>query len=208
MCAFYHNADDDKHPLRQIEYPFRNYFLDQNGNTKYFSYQKQVEDKRLSRGLLDGTPVYIKFSHRYSEAAHRAAQLAHLAPRLFSVEEIHGWYVVVMEDLSNDYEPLSDVNQEDSSLQQNVEDAVHKLHGLKYVHGDIRRVNILVRKPGCKSDGLPVAFVDWDWSGKIGEVCYPHNMNPAIKRSKDAVVGTKIKEEHDLDMVSFCFDST
>ena len=152
--------------------------------------------------------MYIKFSCRYSEAAHRAPQLARLAPRLLSVEEIHEWYVVVMEDLSNDYEVLSDVDREDSSLQQHVKVAVRKLHSLKYVHGDIRRVNILVQKPDCKSDGPPVVFVDWDWSGKIGEVCYPHSMNPTIKRSEDAVAGTEIMQEHDLDMVLFCFDST
>ncbi|KAE9392036.1 hypothetical protein BT96DRAFT_944949 [Gymnopus androsaceus JB14] len=171
--------------------------------------ERFVDDKRVFRGSLkhDNVPLFIKFSRRYGEATHRRAQEVGLAPQLLSVEQIHGWYIVAMEDLSQSYETLHDVlyNGHDvdqaRTLLSDVQAAVRKLHALGHVHGDIRPVNILVRNLGV-GFGHSIVFVDWDWSGAIGNVCYPHNMNPAIKRSEDAVVGTEIKQEHDLAMSS------
>jgi hypothetical protein len=208
LSAFYQTANTLS--PRQIEYPFRNHFSDESGSTQFFKYLEQVEDKRVFRATLEGegTPVYVKFSRRYGEAAHRAAQVAGLAPRLYSVERIYGWYVIVMEDLSKDYDTLSNVSRDRlPSLRQAVEQAVNTLHASGYVHGDIRGLNILVRKLEVGSERPMIVFVDWDWSGAIGQVCYPHNMNPALalKRPVSAVVGAEIEPAHDLDMVSRCF---
>jgi hypothetical protein len=210
LCTYYQTVATL--PPRQIEYPFRSHFLDKSGSSKSFKYLGQVEDKRIFRGLLqDGseTPVYIKFSRRYGEAAHYAAARAGLAPQLYSVEMVYGWYIVVMEDLSTEYDTLSHVDRNRlSSLQPAVENAVRGLHELGHVHGDIRGLNILIRKPEVSSERPLIVFVDWDWSGTIGEVCYPHNMNPALalNRPMSAVVSAKIEPAHDLDMVSRCFD--
>ncbi|KAE9392047.1 hypothetical protein BT96DRAFT_831172, partial [Gymnopus androsaceus JB14] len=105
---FYETANNL--PQRQIEYPFRDYIL-QNSERMSFEYKEQVDDKRVFRGSLkDGnSPLFIKFSRRYGEATHRRAQEVGLAPQLLSVEQIHGWYIVAMEDLSQSYETLHDV---------------------------------------------------------------------------------------------------
>ncbi|KAJ3988863.1 hypothetical protein F5890DRAFT_1402218, partial [Lentinula detonsa] len=194
-------------PPRQIEYPFRNYIV-QNEAKLAFEYIRQVPDKRVFHASLeDGTPLFVKFSRRYGEVTHHAAHDAGLAPRLLSVENVHGWYVVAMEDLSKDYVTLAEISDDSYfSLLPEVHEAVCKLHALGHVHGDIRPINILVKKPDVEPAKPRIVFVDWDWSGESGKVCYPHSMNPEIKRSESAFAGAEIKPSHDLDMVSFCYN--
>ncbi|KAJ3737297.1 hypothetical protein DFJ43DRAFT_987530, partial [Lentinula guzmanii] len=194
-------------PPRQVEYPFRNYIV-QNEAKLAFEYIRQVPDKRVFHASLeDGTPLFIKFSRRYGEVTHHAAHDAGLAPRLLSVENVHGWYVVAMEDLSKDYITLAEISDDFYlSLLPEVHEAVCKLHARGHVHGDIRPVNILVKKPDVETAKPRIVFVDWDWSGESGKVCYPHSMNPEIKRSESAFAGAEIKPSHDLDMVSICYN--
>ena len=51
-------------------------------------------------------------------------------------------------------------------------------------------------------------LVDFDWVGKIGEVCYPINVNtdPALGRPAGAYDGEVIKADHDMDMLREIFE--
>jgi hypothetical protein len=73
------------------------------------------------------------------------------------------------------------------------------LHQTGYVHGDLCDTNIMVRKNGQSGFML----VDFDWVGKIGEVCYPMNVNtnPALGCPAGAYDGEVIKANHDMDML-------
>jgi len=46
------------------------------------------------------------------------------------------------------------------------------LHQENYVHGDVRNMNIMVKKDGSQGFKL----VDFDWSGRIGDVRYLMNV--------------------------------
>jgi hypothetical protein len=49
-----------------------------------------------------------------------------------------------------------------------------------------------------------VLLVDFDWSGRHGEVLYPHNMeSQRIPRARDAKRLGVIKPEHDLEMMRY-----
>jgi serine/threonine protein kinase len=77
-----------------------------------------------------------------------------------------------------------------------VKQVLKTLHNGGFVHGDIRTLNVLVRKAGGKEGNL-ILLVDWDWAGRMGEVKYPINLNPAVSRPKEAAKATVIKASHD-----------
>ena len=67
-----------------------------------------------------------------------------------------------------------------------------------FVHGDVRDVNIMVRKDGK----LEFMLVDFDWSGIIGEARYPININKVdLWRTEDVSDGQLIKSDHDIPML-------
>ena len=108
------------------------------------------EQEGLSQHL-DEQPnehLYVKFSQRYSEGAHRKLGLA---PKLYAVNEVYGcqWFMVVMEDVSKDYTPLSDLTQLSTigHVRCELAPSLGSLHEEGFVHGDVRNVNVLVRKP-------------------------------------------------------------
>ena len=67
------------------------------------------------------------------------------------------------------------------------------------VHGDIRGTNLLVRV-----DERGFKILDFDWTGRVGVVWYPINVNhDGISRPLTASDGELVKVEHDLAMVDF-----
>ena len=71
-----------------------------------------------------------------------------------------------------------------------------------FVHGDVRDVNIMVRKDGK----LEFMLVDFDWSGIIGEARYPININKVdLWRPEDVSDGQLIKSDHDILMLDHIF---
>lgn len=59
--------------------------------------------------------------------------------------------------------------------------AIDILHDNGFVHGDLRRPNVLIQNDQVK-------LIDFDWSGKEGEVKYPetmsmeHGWHPDVRR--------------------------
>ena len=94
---------------------------------------------------------------------------------------------------------LSDSNSSITAyISEELWNVLRKLHNLGYVHGDLRKENILV----CKEDAkVNVVFIDWDWAGVAGEVCYPISINPAIYRHPTAKALQPILMEHDEFML-------
>jgi serine/threonine protein kinase len=56
-----------------------------------------------------------------------------------------------------------------SSHREEIAAKLASLHQGSYVHGDIRNANVMVKEDGS----LGIRLVDFDWSGKVGEVRYP-----------------------------------
>lgn len=70
-------------------------------------------------------------------------------------------------------------------------EALDILHNCNICHGDFRHTNILVQ-----SDRISV--IDFDWSGEVGTVKYPHFMNHAdIQWPAGVSDGELISKEHD-----------
>ena len=77
------------------------------------------------------------------------------------------------------------------------------LHQENYVHGDVRNTNIMMTKDG--SQGFKP--VDFDWSGRIGEVRYLMNVHRGQRlwRPREAEDGQPIKADHDIEMLEAVF---
>jgi serine/threonine protein kinase len=100
------------------------------------------------------------------------------------------------------YETLStleDLAPISTQLRKMVTDLVTSFHDQKFVHGDIRDSNLLVRMEDGK---LQMKLIDFDWGGREGEVRYPVLINDrTVHRPLGVVGGQLIKREHDLQMV-------
>ncbi|KAK7041303.1 hypothetical protein R3P38DRAFT_2893953 [Favolaschia claudopus] len=156
----------------------------------------------ISRGD-SGAPVIIKYTLKYSMAAHKFANDAGFAPKLLECKCIHEWWMVVMEDISMDYVTIEQAKADRYDLHgihDSLNKALHTLHSANYVHGDIRDVNVLVRRDSNRATA-PVMLVDWDWAGICGEAVYPVTLNPAVLRPSGAMAGAVIPASDDMAMV-------
>ena len=206
LKRFYKNLRLPVVPIRPVQnfFPFRNYYTVNGDETKHgFTYKMAKEDTRVFRAELKntaGTRIYVKFTRRYSEAAHRAAYDAGYAPELLAVNDVYGWYMVVMRDISSDYMTFWDLLDRTSRIaaMNEAKKAIGTIHAKGFVHGDVRDVNIMVHKHNSRD----IKFVDWDWAGRIGEATYPHNVNSqSVARPDGAESCREIKAEHDLGMI-------
>jgi hypothetical protein len=110
------------------------------------------------------------------------------APRLHTVERLPGGqYMVVRDDVSDDYVSLFNFIQDNPDLLskdnegtrnlflQKFRDCLIQLHQAGLVHGDVRNTNIMVKTIGL--DDLSFLLVDYDSGGKIQQVRYPLDLN-------------------------------
>jgi serine/threonine protein kinase len=168
--------------------------------------QQAILGKLLYGGLTGaGQRVAVKFVRRYSKELHEHCASRDLAPALLGFEKLAGgWFMVVMEHMDG-YETLATLKDRASiptQLRQMVTDLVTSFHAQKFVHGDIRDSNLLVRSDGK----LEMKLIDFDWGGKEDEVCYPVLINNrTVPRPPDVVGGQLITREHDLWMVENIF---
>ncbi|KAJ7102529.1 hypothetical protein B0H15DRAFT_815035 [Mycena belliarum] len=189
----------------QAEFPFPRSF-EYNNATVSFTYTTALEDKRVYRALVDETkaPIIVKYTLRYSEAAHSLASSLGFAPTLLSIGRVEEWWMVVMEDVSKDYTTLAVVKSQGRDahgIPGSVKQALQRLHQARYVHGDVRDINVLVRKSDRPSVDRPQFFlIDWDWAGLVGEAVYPIALNPEVLRPDGAVAGAIIQMAHDEGM--------
>ncbi|KAI6030345.1 hypothetical protein EDC04DRAFT_2880451 [Pisolithus marmoratus] len=142
--------------------------------------------------------ICIKFAWRYSPDAHKHCTSVGCAPALRGFEKIPGgWFMIVMDVLSNDYETLE--NQQVSVPTKSlIRTKLAEFHKEGFVHGDIRDTNIMV----SKSDNTQFRIIDFDWAGIAGEVKYPAFLNPEVWRPEGASDGKPILAEHDDAMLN------
>lgn len=167
-----------------------------------------MPDKRVFTAKLDDKPIIVKFSIRYSEAAHHAAAKHQLAPLLLGVERVYDWFQIVMNDVSSEFQTLAYLKEEarenDPSLnslvwvQDKLIEGLQWLHVQKFVHGDVRDVNVMVDVKGRR-----VLLVDWDWAGVDGEARFPFTINQELY---GYFGGELITRQYDLNMASRILD--
>lgn len=167
-----------------------------------FEYLERLLPKYLSKAVFKGSTlpnnefIVIKFTNSYCIDAHRLLQTQGLAPRLryFSGDDKTfkkpgGLEMVIMDFVEDDSEsPLTSKGRED------VRRAIEQLHAAGYVFGDIRDANILKLPNGH------AMLVDFDWSGREGQVFYPMGLNMQIKWPPGSGASMPIQKAHDLFM--------
>ena len=164
--------------LPDPNFPYLNYYEDKTGKPVVFEYNKRLNESRLIflATTSDKTRLFIKFTLRYGEDAHRACSDACVAPQLYAVKAIPGgWFMVVMEYL--DPNTFEHVYGSDTDLKAKVDQAVDVLHGRGFVHGDLRVWNMMCRK---ENGVWKVLLLDFDWAGRQKEVRYPTGINAKL----------------------------
>ncbi|KAI0686932.1 hypothetical protein BC835DRAFT_1420050 [Cytidiella melzeri] len=193
-------------------FPYKTSFNGGNFTIRYT--ERLSETKLLFRAANAVSPscYVVKFSRRYSATVHQLLAARGHAPRLLHCEPITGnWLVIVMDE--SQYTALHDIprlttNQKDEICRR-VEDITRELHEAGYVHGDIRTSNLLVDPASLAGElkDVKVHFIDFDWSGAIGQARYPLGVNSiTVKRPDGARGGELITTGHDMDMVSYLFN--
>ncbi|KAG1843411.1 hypothetical protein C8R48DRAFT_837810 [Suillus tomentosus] len=121
-----------------------------------FTYYNQMDQSRLLFSAVkttDNKMLCIKFVHRYSKEVHQRCASDGFAPALLGFEQLPGgWYMVVMEMITDDYCRLQEIAVP-YPYHDVLATELQSLHRGGYVHGDIWDTNImlpLLRKPNPK----------------------------------------------------------
>jgi len=189
-----------------VLYPYPSEFTDLSELPQRFTYHSQVEKGKLvfRATLADGHPVCVKFVRRYSRKAHEECINLECAPALHGFKRFSGgWLMVVMDFLDRNLYHSFDRSDQSYELYGSMKNALDKLHQAGFVHGDIRDINTMVKN----DDRSKFMLLDFDWSGKIGEVKYPPNVNTAseLLRPADALDGLAVLAQHDMKMLDVMF---
>ncbi|KAF8520772.1 hypothetical protein BU17DRAFT_46267, partial [Hysterangium stoloniferum] len=202
-------------------FPYPVSFENEKGKHKY-TYIKAISPDRLvfrATTVDTKTKICIKFlpPGSYFESAIQVQKYAAgegFAPAILGVNFLSaGWTMVVMEDLVDHYMPFQPSDRRDSGVREALQTALNSLDLKNYVHGDLRKENILVRGKSAMdldNGGLTsrIKFVDFEWSGLDGVVQYPLQLNTRqIQRPVDAVSAGPIRKSHDREMVKYLLDS-
>ncbi|CAG8586314.1 9848_t:CDS:2 [Paraglomus brasilianum] len=155
-----------------------------------------IED-RLMAGVVHGKLQALGAQYQTVQWHTRPKDLFQIPPCL-GVSSTSGWFMVVMAHMTGFY-ALSDSNSSITAcISEELWNVLRKLQNFGYVHGDLRKENILVCKKDAKTN---IVFTDWDWAGVAGEVCYPISINPAIYQHPTAKALQPILMEHDEFML-------
>lgn len=210
LRVYYNNPLPEITP-KERKFPYHNSFeLITTSINIEFTYYKPLDPYQLLF-LVDinenkeGLPsrLLVKFSQHYNGTIHKECGDLGIAPKLYGIESLAGgWHMVVMEYMTG-YQTLQEIRP-DVEIRDKVKNAIEKLHSRGYVHGDIRKVNVMARREHSESL-LHVVLIDWDWAGRDGMVNYPISINPEIPRHPDAMGLRSIKKEHDVFMVEAMF---
>ncbi|KAG2365182.1 hypothetical protein BDR07DRAFT_699102 [Suillus spraguei] len=195
---------DSKFPDPRFPYPY-SYTCIETSLTCHFTYchQMDVTKHLFFAKTTDDKVLCVKFARHYSKEVHQRCASGGFAPALYGFEHLPGgWFMIVMEMITEDYCCLANLSAPYPHGDA-IAKALQSLHEEGYVHGDIRDINIMVKRdcsPGFK-------LMDFDWSGIIGEARYPMNVSRGIFlwRPDGAVDGQLILAEHDIQMLEVMF---
>ena len=154
-----------------------------------FKYTETVTRNVFAAIIEDDTHpdlrIIVKFAKTYSVEVHNFYYNLIVAPQLYSCQSIGPYFMVVMEQLEGTI--LAEISSLSIQEAQQIESvflccmvyvltikviqkAVNKAVSEGLVHGDLRAPNILITNDGPK-------IIDFDWSGKEGEVRYPIDLS-------------------------------
>lgn len=152
----------------------------------------------------------VKFARgRYGLEQHQVAAEFGCAPRVLGcVSLVGGWICIAMEHLPVEEWTHFDVRSATAEQAADVLSAYDLVFKQRdYVHGDLRRGNVLVRRSSAEAAGMfveaadsgvtsasahagagsastfalagsqRVKFLDFDWAGQLGKVRYPASLN-------------------------------
>ncbi|KAJ3500012.1 hypothetical protein NLJ89_g9980 [Agrocybe chaxingu] len=124
--------------------------------------------------------ILVKFVQGYSAELHAFCADSGHAPRILAFEKLPGgWLAVAMEYISSGVTTTTAASSRLASCRERWTSQLWKLvrsfHDSSFVHGDLRDPNII-----C-DDKDRVLLIDFDWSGKEGQVSYPTpNLNEEL----------------------------
>ena len=152
-------------------------------------------------GEEDQKDVVVKFTDTYCSDAHNLLANAGLAPKLHHCENVSSvaMFVVVMDFVEGTSMSSSPDRQLTKAVVDDLRKAVTLLHDNGFVFGDLRPPNIILSEV---KESISAKLVDYDWSGRFGNVCYPADINleDSIGWHKGVERGGEILQEHDRHM--------
>ena len=123
-------------------------------------------------------------------------------------------YMVVMDDVSENYESLFNFlksntqNQSAEEHMNKVRACLAEFHQAGFVHGDFRDTNVMVRtlnRGGLKDGSFRI--VDFDSCGRIEKARYPFILNTHDTwRPPGATGGASIEAGHDMAMLDHIWE--
>ena len=163
----------------------------------------------LSSSSFLGLRVLVKLVPRsYSRDVHKHMADNGLAPKLYGYAEVEGVptaYVMeyldpsIWQTLYQLSKPKKKLNRPTANqLRGALQEIIAALDEKKYVHGDLRSNNIMIRT-NVMDKSVELKVVDFDWAGEAGQVYYPAERNREIQWPGEA--GGPIEQDHDSKMV-------
>jgi hypothetical protein len=178
------------------------------GKTSFTFKGRLFQDRLVFTAVENKTQklILIKFTHHYERAVHELLAENQYAPELYGCEDVVKdleWTMVAMEFLPlKEWVPLGCKNPaQQKKYGPKIKDALQRLWGEGWVHGDVRHYNILVPSSDEKID---IRLIDFDYCGRSGVDRYPPDWDHTY-RHEDAVGGALMKEEHDEVMFDDLF---
>ena len=164
----------------------------------------------LSSPSIPGLQVLVKLVPRsYSQDVHKHMADNGLAPKLYGyaeVKDVPTAYVMeyldpsIWQTLHQLSKPKNKPNKPTGNqLRGTLQKIIAALDEKKYVHGDLRSNNIMIRTD-VMDKSVELKVVDFDWAGKAGQVYYPAERNEEIQWPDEA--GGPIGQDHDSKMVN------
>ena len=192
-----HGADSSGYPPQSLFPEFHEF------NGYIMTYIETIQ-RNIFRGIVNGKSVIVKFCQTYGRAVHKSLVTAGLAPKLLHCKCIGMFTAVVMDDVTDAItvdEYLKDNPNSEENIRKQCTEVLKVLKGKRFVHGDLRCVNVLVQS------GI-VQVIDFDWAGIAYEAKYPFFMNHEAIRWPDGVEdGGSITHEHDEHWIKLLFSS-
>ncbi len=146
----------------------------------------------------NGNEYIVKFVRSsYGIDPHKLLSDNKYAPELIRCDELKGgWFAVVMEFVRG--KMMTEDDKKNPDIKESLQNAIDLLHKNNYVHGDLRRQNIIIRDDGN------VCIVDFDWAGVFRTAKYPMELYKADPDQwhPSVVCGGLIDPSHDLFQIS------
>ena len=157
----------------------------------------------------DGICLKYCYKPLYHIETHEYFTENRWAPKISKSFVVGNWKVIQMKHLA-DYAPInldsdSKYSDEDkTALKEALTELLVFIEGnSEYVHGDLRAPNILVK---FEDDQAHLQVIDFEWSGKAGEVYYPPNIYlPSFNVLGRADIGPclPISRDHDIAWIKY-----